>query len=163
MTRIPARPQSLEDIEQWAQDVAQSLRVLENRVLGPHPPNRWSFLSEDEVRDRIERDIGETELTAAFHAMAFVEQKLRARLIDLLQDPTVIAPASVESMTFEGLCDWWRKSGRASTPGALSEIKGWLEFRHWIAHGRWWSAAVPQVAAFHLIFSVCRRAVSALP
>lgn len=160
-------PVSLTDVAGWVEDVHQALDHFERRVAAGSstPPSGWLYASEDEVRERIQRDKDEAELSASFHALASVERVLRERLADALAaDDALEISGSPRDFSFTELCDWWRESGLTSAERAFSQVKGWVSFRDWVAHGRAWDARLPtRIASFHRLETICRQVLEALP
>jgi hypothetical protein len=165
MPSVPADPQSPDAVREWAEDSLQALEVLQRRVLGGgKPPGRWDFLTPTEVVQRIAEDRDELELCAAFGLLASAEAHLRAgqERLDLAgkSRPPGCAAAPAGKLNFVELCgNWHRIAGKRGGHSEFSEIRGWIGFRDWFAHGRHWTASLPASSVnLFSVFNICRQA-----
>ncbi|HVC95397.1 MAG TPA: hypothetical protein VND64_17000 [Pirellulales bacterium] len=58
----------------------------------------------------------------------------------------------------EDILDVWRKRGeQAGLKSAVAELKGALNLRHWLAHGRYWKPKLGRAAGYDVVevFDIC--------
>ena len=68
----------------------------------------------------------------------------------------------------EDILDVWREQGIAGIKKAVSDFKGALTLRHWLAHGRYWKPKLGRAGGYDPgdVFSICDellRAVGLMP
>ena len=58
----------------------------------------------------------------------------------------------------EDILDVWKEQHIAGIKSAVSEFKGVLNLRHWLAHGQWWKPKLGRIAGYDEmnVFDICR-------
>lgn len=167
-----ARPLSMEQIAQHQRDLEHSLRqyfsedspTFEERFLGATP---------DDVLDELELRLEEIDLASSLTILAAIEAAFR---IDYLErnrrtrrgkDEISRAlrklykskreKASLEEEIFGA---WIKHS--AGPKAVISDLRGAFKFRHWLAHGRYWTPNLGRRFDFQYLFALATTGVEQL-
>ncbi len=137
--------QNLSDIVLHHSDTEISLRKY--FLNARHYPERFSAYTINEIQKELGERIHELSLTSSFSILSALEAMFR---IDYLQrnykrkkDSLSVACRDIyrEKQTKASLEDDILEAWKANTEGShqlISELKGALKYRHWLAHGRYW-------------------------
>jgi hypothetical protein len=161
----------LPEIVAHHQDLESSL-TLYFSVSSPSYLFRFAGYATSEVRDELGERLGEADLTSSLTVLASIEAAFR---IDYLKrcyrkgkDPVSRAfrdiykekqqHASLEDEIFEAWID--NSSGARSIIG---ELRGAFRFRHWLAHGRYWTPKFGRRYDFDDIFALADLTLRSFP
>ena len=138
-------------------------------TVSPSYPVRFAGYKPDEVREELGNRLAELDRNTAMSLLAAVEAAFR---IDYLQRcyqkkkddvsrqfqkiyKEKEARASLEDEIFEV----WR----TNTPGSnrlIGDLRGAFKFRHWMAHGRYWTPKLGQKYDYISIYPLALQALS---
>ena len=162
---------ALPEIGAHHQDLESSLKLYFS-VGSPSYLLRFAGYAATEVNDELGERLVETDLTSSLAALASVEAAFR---IDYLQrcyrrgkDPVSRAfrniykakqqQASLEDEIFEVWVD------NSSVPRSIiGELRGALRFRHWLAHGRYWTPKLGRRYDFNDLFALADLTLRSFP
>lgn len=145
---------SLEFIWSWFQEGLRGLRLRENELLaGSFTPSELEphllGLSTEELKALFSDYRAELDAAAALALMASTEAALRAdyqnRISRKLKDPVSREFRNLRKSRKnrirldEDILGVWADRGRARR-SAVAEFRGVLNYRDWLAHGRYWKA-----------------------
>jgi len=162
--------QSLEEIAEF-HALAREALVHYHDSSNPAYSVAFAGLTADEVAESLDTRITELELRSIFDVLASVEASLRIdfalRVSQREKDPLSRDFREVyrKNKSFirleEGILARWRghHPGYASL---ISELGLVLEFRHWLAHGRYWSARLSRDYDYYNV-SALAEAVTEVP
>lgn len=132
-------------IHQHFQDSTRSL----NLYFDPSSPDyfiRFAAYSAAELRAELTAHLHETELTSSLTLLACIEAMFqldfRARCARRLKDPLSRSFRQLNKnrkrvrLDEDVLESWYTHAPSAKS--AISNLRGALQFRHWLAHGRYW-------------------------
>lgn len=136
----------LSEIFQHQQDVDHALRFY--FINANLHPDRFAILSPDEIEADLEARLLEQDKLAGFSLLTAIEaafrvdflKRVRAKKRDDLSRALRLlhkrysSRVSLEDEIFEA----WLENTRVS-PGLIGDLKGAFKYRHWIAHGRYWT------------------------
>jgi hypothetical protein len=161
----------LPEVAAHHKDLESSL-TLYFSTRSPSYLSRFVGYTGTEVTDELLARLDEADLTSALTVLAAVEAVFR---IDYLQrcyrrakDPLSRAfrdiykskqqQASLEDEIFEA---WINNSSGASS--IIGELRGAFKFRHWLAHGRYWTPKLGRRYDFSDVFALADLALRSLP
>lgn len=141
--------QSLAEIAEYHNDVVDSLKLFLRSDYQENDP-RFVSLTPEEFRERLNSlridRIEETEVRSTFAVLAAMEAALRVdyvlRAVQKRKDDLSRAFRGVykkrqERVRLEDLLDLWAEH-HPQLKRYVSELRAALNFRHWMAHGRYW-------------------------
>jgi hypothetical protein len=101
----------------------------------------------EELNNELERRIEELDKSTAFTILAAIEAHLRVdflqRYYDKEKDPLSrkfrnLYKKKGDRPPLEGILELWMQ--HLTRKSVISELRGALNYRHWLAHGRYWVA-----------------------
>jgi hypothetical protein len=166
----PAQLNSLEDIGLYDEDAKASLRHYFNSILeGEVIPESKKFLTEDEIKELLNRRLDETDARSSLILLTFIESQFRLHYkrksktqreirAELKRKhgsshQKKIARPSLE----DDLIEAWKKV----LPGEsvfLGDLKTAFKYRHWLAHGRYFTLKSKK-PAYDDLFLVAQKVV----
>lgn len=133
---------------------------------------RFGFLSLDEVQSSRDLAVGELEASTCLSILASVEANFRMdylnRAAKRLKDPLSQAYRGIynnyeERASFEEhLLGSWRKHAPQSRE-IVSELRGALKYRHWLAHGRYWKPQFGRKYDYYFVSDLAYRIEQSFP
>ncbi|MHB8384631.1 MAG: hypothetical protein ACYDC3_20105 [Candidatus Binataceae bacterium] len=145
--RFSRRHRELPEIAAYHQDLAPSLRLYFSAA-SPSYLLRFDGYTATEVTDELRKRLEEADLTSSLTVLTSLEAAFR---IDYLQrcylrgkDPVsrafrnIYKSKRVRASLEDEIFDVWAKNSSVP-PSIISELRGAFRFRHWLAHGRYWT------------------------
>ena len=168
---FPGDHLGLPEIAAHHQDLESSL-TLYFSAGSPNYLVRFATYAAGEVTDELRERLKETDLTSSLTVLASVEAAFR---IDYLRrcyrrgkDPVSRAfrdiykekqrYASLEDEIFEA----WTNNSSGVRP-IIGELRGAFRFRHWLAHGRYWTPKFGRRYDFDDIFALADLTLHSFP
>jgi hypothetical protein len=162
---------ALSEIVEHHQDLESSLRLYFS-AKSPDFSIRFAGYSNTEVRDELSERLDESDLSSSFALFTALEAAFR---IDYLQrcyrkgrDPLsrVFRRIYREKQEWPSLDDdifgAWRDN--SFVPRRLiGELRGAFRFRHWLAHGRYWTPKLGRKYHFDDVFSLANLTLRSFP
>lgn len=112
-------------------------------------PARFALLAPSEIDRNLADRLDELDLSQSLVVLAAIEAMFRVdfekRVNERKRDPLSrafrkISQARGKRVSFdEDILETWKASGMIAS-ATVSEIRGAMNLRHWLAHGRYWSA-----------------------
>ena len=153
------------------QDLASSLRLYFSSA-SPSYIVRFDGYAVTEVIDELRERLDEADLTSSLAVLTSLEAVFR---IDYLQRcyrrgrdqvsrafrniyKSKQARASLEDEIFTA---WAANS--SVPPQIISELRGAFRFRHWLAHGRYWTPKLGRRYDFTYVFELASLTISSFP
>lgn len=127
-------------------DLSHSLHLFFS-PLSPLYPQTFFGFRQYEVMERLDARLEELDLTTTMSLLASVEAMFRVDYLRRCYDRKprdtitgafrdIYADRGEKASLEEDILEVWK----ANTEGTLiSDLKGAIRFRHWLAHGRYWS------------------------
>jgi hypothetical protein len=162
---------TLEELDAYHDDVVASLRLF----FSPAAPTftaRFAGLSLDEVYAELTERLDESEIRSAFALLTSLEASFRidfdSRCRQRLKDDLSVFFRGVEKKRGdrvrldEDILEGWK---RHSSAGAflISQLRGAFNFRHWLAHGRYWIPKLGRKYDFDFVYTMTSAIVSGFP
>lgn len=145
---------SIVDIWNWYDDQKTALREFRNTILDaintPNPTIGQKFLTftRDEVQSYFDDSFNELEHLVAFDLISAIEGNLRADFYLRIhtKDKSNLGrefrnkyKAQGDKISLENdIIEGW-KNNEEKSKNEFSELLGLLHYRHWLAHGRYWT------------------------
>ncbi len=139
---------SLVDIAKYHADADASLRSYFSAT-SPTYTLRFATYLQSEVTAELSGRIDETDLRSTLVLLARVEAALRrdyiARAQGKLPDKISIQFRKIhkqrgrKARLEEDILETWKNALERPEREIISQLKGMLKFRHWLAHGRYWN------------------------
>ena len=149
---------STDEIEDWFEDTNAALRLFYSQQ-NPTFQARFISYTQDEVEGELDSRLEETDTLAAFTLLTAAEAALRTdfmlRCIQNRSDPLSkhfigLHGANGLRVSLESILDGW-KTHASIQAHVIGHIKAAFNYRHWIAHGRYW---VPTLGQTYDYFAV---------
>ena len=149
MPRRPALDPALQlaELLSYHQDIEASLRLY----FSPSAPTftaRFVGKRPDEVESELKSRLDESDIRSAFFVLTSLEAKFRVefafRCKKRLKDPLSKYFREVEKerkdtvRLDEDILQGWKRHESVSARD-IGELRGAFKFRHWLAHGRYWT------------------------
>jgi hypothetical protein len=173
-----ARKVSLSGDHLGLREIAQHHRDLQSSLtlyFSPDSPRyvaRFSTDTNAEVKNQLNERLDEADLTSSLTVLASVEAAFR---IDYLQrcyrrgkDPLSRVfrkiykakkqYASLEEEIFEA----WAENSSGTGP-IIGELRGAFNFRHWLAHGRYWTPKLGRRYNYNDLFALAKLTLISFP
>jgi hypothetical protein len=137
--------QSLQEVAEYHEDAGDSLRVFFS-PLAIRVNLRYLFSTESELSATLAKRLIETELRSCLAILSSIEAALRVdyatRCSASLEDPLSLDFRELymryeNRVRFDDILQLWGEHYPAFKR-AIGDLRGALEFRHWLAHGRHW-------------------------
>jgi len=142
----------LTEIANYHTDTEESLRHYYSPSYPGYPRRFYAYLASEISTELMER-IAETEMRSVLVILARVEAAFRrdykARATSKNSDPISIAFRKLynekgERVRLEDeILDVWRAQLQPASRQSISDLRGMLKYRHWLAHGRHWNQGRP--------------------
>ena len=145
---------SIEDIWSWYEDQKEALRDFRNKIINvlmtaPHNVNnKFVTLTLDEINDYFDYSEEELEHLVSFDLISATEGILRTDFYKKVFDKDKSAlgrefrniyKQKVNKISLEeDIIESW-KNINIATKSEFSSLLGLLNYRHWLAHGRYWN------------------------
>ena len=160
----------LDEIAAYHEDVDSALRLYFIRAISAHS-NRFSGMSSDEVRDLLASRLEESDRRSSLMVLTSLEALFRvdfdARCRGRLKDQLSNHFRGVErrggyiSLDDDILKGW--KLHTTASAKLISELRGSFKFRHWLAHGRYWTAKPGRKYDFVSVYLMAKSIVAGFP
>lgn len=161
----------LADIARHHEDITVSLAQYFHLETASHLMRFWGY-APGEIRDELQERLDELDLSSSLAVLAAVEAFFR---IDYLQrcyrrrkDPvsrafrTIYKDKKQEASLDQDIFETW--ATEPSVPRwIIGELRGAFRFRHWLAHGRYWTPKLGRRYDFTDIFALADLASRSFP
>ncbi|MGA2117161.1 MAG: hypothetical protein ABSH56_20665 [Bryobacteraceae bacterium] len=162
---LAARDYTLPDIAARHRDLGSSLRLYFSAG-APSYLARFAGYTATEVTHELGERLDEADLTSSLAVLASVEAAFRLITCSAatggektqFRVPSVTYTRPLEDEIFEAWVD--NSSGPSSIIG---ELRGAFRFRHWLAHGRYWTPKLGRRYDFNDVFALAALAMNSLP
>jgi hypothetical protein len=175
---MPSRPRfvvvpslELNELEAYHEDIVSSLRLY----FSPSAPtyaSRFVGKRPDEVASILSSRIDESDLRSAFAILTGLEARFRVdfnyRCEKRFKDDLSVYFRAVEKARSdkvrldEDILEGWRL--HTSAPASLiGELRGAFRFRHWLAHGRYWTPKLGRKYNFDYVHLTASSIISGFP
>jgi hypothetical protein len=152
----------LTEIAGYHQDVTESLRLYFS-PFNPRFTARFAGQQQNEVDELLKLRLAESDVRSTLAVLTSLEASLRidfeSRCRKRLKDDlsrhfqTVAKKRSDKVRLDEDILEGWKIHG--SVPNSLiGEIRGALRFRHWLAHGRYWTLKLGRKYDYDYLFLI---------
>jgi hypothetical protein len=161
----------LPDIAEHHVDLERSLRLYFSD-LSPNFGARFLGYSSAEVTDELGVRVGEIDLSSSLSVLASLEAAFR---IDYLQRCYLRGKDDVSRKFREiykekeaaplldgDIFQTWADYSNVSRQ-IIGDLRGAFRFRHWLAHGRYWTPKLGQKYSFNDVYALASEAVLAFP
>jgi hypothetical protein len=162
---------TLEELAAYHEDIVASLRLYFSSA-APTFTTRFTGLSLDEVDVELTRRLDESELRSAFALLTSLEASFRidfdSRCRQRLKDDLSIFFREVEKTRGdrvrldEDILEGWKRYTSAETI-LINQLRGAFNFRHWLAHGRYWTPKLGREYDFGFVYTMTSAIVSGFP
>jgi hypothetical protein len=163
---------SIEDIANYHLDAESALRTYFSSLSSPYFPVRFFGYSGSDLRTELDNRLEETDLRSALAVLARLEAAFRTdyeqRCLRRRKDSISRSfrnlyrerklQVSLETEIF-GI---WRTHSPTS-PNIVSELRGAFKFRHWLAHGRYWTPKLGRRYDYNDIFTLANITLGHFP
>lgn len=139
---------SLVDIADYHADADASLRSYFSKT-SPTYTARFAVYLPSEVTAELSGRIDETDLRSTLVLLARVEAALRKDYIARAQGKSsddisiefrkIYRQRGRRARLEEDILETWKSALQNPEREIMSQLKGMLKFRHWLAHGRYWN------------------------
>lgn len=140
---------SLVDIADYHTDAGASLRLYFSTI-NPEYTQRFTTYLPSEVNAELAQRMSETDLRSTLVVLARIEAALRKDYIERgsklkLSDDISLAFRKIykrkgrRANLNDDILDVWYQNLDPSSRSFISTLRGMLNFRHWLAHGRYWN------------------------
>jgi hypothetical protein len=157
------------EIAEYHNDVVASLKYF-SKTSPSFISTRYLGRSPSEV---LAARMEETDLRSAFFILTALEAAFRIDYLywcqkkmkdDLSRSFRVIykereGNASLDEAIFET----WKKKSSAPGPRVIADLRGAFNFRHYLAHGRYWEPKLGRKYDFNFIYSLADDVLNAFP
>jgi hypothetical protein len=161
----------LEEIEAYHEDVLASFRLYFS-VDSPAYAVRFAGYTASEVRSELEQRIYESSIRSTFTLLTSLEASFRvdfdSRCRGRLKDDLSTYFRGIEKergdrvRLNEDILEGWKLYSNAP-PNLIAQLRGAFRFRHWLAHGRYWSPKLGRAYDFDFVFTITSAIVSGFP
>lgn len=173
---MKAKRVALSGEHQSFDDIAEHRRLLEQATRdyfvhrSPAFCARFATASTTEITQTLARTLREIDRASILSLLAAVEAAFRVDYLERVyrkrKDPISRACRALHARKAqavrldEDLLTLWLRHGQAA-PGFVADVRGALQVRHWLAHGRYWRPRVGKYDDFDTVYTLA-VAVSAL-
>jgi hypothetical protein len=160
------------EFAEYHNDVLDSLKLYFSDV-SPSFSSRFFGCSVAEIKFALAARIEETDLRSAFFVLAALEAAFR---IDYLyrcrkkeRDPvsrafrTIYKQREKNASLDEDIFETWKEKSFAPGPRLIRELRGAFNFRHYLAHGRYWEPKLGRKYDFNFVYSLADDVSNAFP
>lgn len=157
----------IEELGNYHEDVVAAFRLFFGRA--PDFPARFAGYSEAEIERQLESRVLESDNRSAFAVLASLEAYFRIdfnlRCRQRLKDDLSRYFRNVEKARAdrirldEDILEGWRLHSNASAV-LINQIRAALKFRHWLAHGRYWTPKLGQKYDFAGVYLLAQAIIS---
>jgi uncharacterized protein YutE (UPF0331/DUF86 family) len=124
----------------------------------------FATYTSEELSNELERRIDELDKSTAFTVLAAIEahlridfsQKCAKRKIDLLSKKfRELNEEKGQKLPLDDILEIWRQ--HISRKSVISELRGALKYRNWLAHGRYWKAKLGQKYDYYSVLILAKN------
>jgi hypothetical protein len=150
----------LDELALYHQAVVASLRLY----FSPAAPTfaaRFAGKQLDEVTQELALRLDESDARSAFFVLTSLEAAFRIdfdfRCRQRRKDVLSVYFRDVEKRRKhavrldEDILEGWRRHEPLASPSLIGELRGAFKFRHWLAHGRYWTPKLPRKYDFSYV------------
>lgn len=152
---------SIEEILSYYEDARRALIFYFDNP-AQHPARFATASPSEIIRDRFDR-LAELELSQSLTALAAIEAMFRADFEErcklkksrlLVREFRTIQKRKGKRISFnDDILDAWATSGELAG-SLINDLRGALNLRHWLAHGRYWKAKLGQEYSFDYLIDL---------
>ncbi len=176
---LSGEEKSIETIAEWYEDQKEAIRDLRTKVLTAitNPGavtginTKFVTFTADEIIEYFNDNEIELEHLVCFDLISAAEARLRVDFYKKVynKSKSKTGEAFRESYKLkqnkisleEDIIETW-KAVSASNKKFFSEFLGLLNYRHWLAHGRYWSKKLGQEYTYDTTYNIVERMLSKL-
>ena len=161
--------QALDEIDAHFEDVSSSLKLFFNPI-APNFEERFKGYQRSEVNTELQIRLAETDTASGFSLLASLEASFRtdfylrisAKRKDLLSKAffTLYQSKGLRVSLEEEVLEAWKLYGNANKQ-LIGELRGAFKFRHWLAHGRYWTPKLGQRFDYNSLYVLAERVLAA--
>jgi hypothetical protein len=161
----------LSELAAYQEDVTASLRLYFSSA-SPTFPIRFAGQSYEEIADGLAARVKESDIRSCFALLTGLEASFQidfsARCRKKFKDDLSVYFRSIRKARGarvrldEDILEGWKLHTSASAL-LISQIRGAFKFRHWIAHGRYWSPKLGKKYDFDSVYLMVSSVVSGFP
>jgi hypothetical protein len=123
--------------------------------------------------DVLAARIEETDLRSAFFVLAALEAAFRVDYLYRCQKKekddvsrafrAIYKEREANANLDEDIFETWKRKSSAPGPRLIGELRGAFNFRHYLAHGRYWEPKLGRKYDFNFIYSLADDVLNAFP
>lgn len=157
------------EVAEYHNDVVASLRYFSKTSPSFVSTRYFGRSLSDVLAARIE----ETDLRSAFFVLAALEAAFRIDYLyrcqkkerdDVSRAFRDIYKDRQENVSLdEDIFETWKEKSSAPGPRLIGELRGAFNFRHYLAHGRYWEPKLGRKYDFNFIYSLADYVLNAFP
>lgn len=142
------------------------------KTTNPSFEKRFEFLTTDEIQSSRDLAISELDASTCLSILASIEANFRIdylnRAAKRLKDPLSQAYRDLykqyetKASFEEHLLDLWKQHAPQSR-AIVSELKGALKYRHWLAHGRYWKPQLGRRYDYYFVSDLAYKIEQSFP
>lgn len=162
--------QSLEGISKHYIDIESALRHF--YATAPSNPLRFTGYTVEELLAELHKRLAEEEKSGSFSVLASLEAAFRMDYLNrvYLKKKDALSRSfraihkkkNVQASLDEDIFEAWARNTNTS-PQIISNLKGAFKFRHWIAHGRYWTPKLGSKYDYHDICALAELIHNSFP
>jgi len=162
----------LDELALHHRDIEASLRLY----FSPSAPTfaaRFLGKRPDEVRQELDSRLDESDLRSALVVLTSLEASFRVdfdvRCRKRLKDDLSVHFREVDQTRKkavrldEDILEGWKKHEPLASPGLIGDLRGAFKFRHWLAHGRYWTPKLGRRYDFDYVHLMAVGIISGFP
>lgn len=162
----------LDELALYHQDIEASLRLC----FSPSAPTfaaRFLGNRPDEVRQQLDSRLDESDVRSALVVLTSLEASFRIdfdlRCRKKLKGDLSVYFREVEKTRGnavrldEDILEGWKRHEPSASPRLIGELRGAFKFRHWLAHGRYWTPKLGRRYDFNYVHLMADGIISGFP
>lgn len=163
--------QTIDTIDQYFRHTASSIRLYFS-LANPEAEVLFAGLSQIELQDQFKAVSEENDRLNSMNLLSAIEAAFRIdyllRCYNKKKDPLSRAFRKLhhqkadKASLQEDIFDAWKNYGGVSNH-VVSDLKGAFNYRHWLAHGRYWVPKLGRKYDYFSIFTLGQQVVSSFP
>jgi len=159
---------SLDEIAQHHNDTEGALRLFFSTA-SPSYPFRFAGYKPDEISDELGDRMTELDRNSAMSLLAAIEAVFR---VDYLQRcyqkkkdavsrqfREIYKAKEIHASLEDDIFEVWKNNSTGSTK-LIGDLRGAFKFRHWMAHGRYWTPKLGQKYDYLSLYTLALQALS---
>lgn len=163
---------AIDQVQQYYSDTTRAQRFYHSNA-SPDFGERFVGYTKEDLMKELEISLAETEMLSVFSVLAAVEAAFRVDFLyrcksrkrdKVSKNFRNTYQTNGEKIRLEDdILDVWREYN-AGSKDIISDIKGLFQYRHWLAHGRYYVARLArQKHDFHDVYALTSKALKTFP